>query len=77
MHMCFIECLNPCRALHELGKVWDVGCMETAESYIDEVEQRSIDPGYEVSQVAAGTIKPKTSESGKDMCVGSGGRRVA
>jgi hypothetical protein len=64
--MCFIECLKPCRAPHELGELWNVEYELMEEGYPDGVKQRGIDPGHEVLQVFADPLELKTSESGED-----------
>ena len=64
--MCFIECLKPCRAPHELGELWNVEYELMEEGYPDGVEQRGIDPGHDVVQVFADPLELKTSESGED-----------
>jgi hypothetical protein len=47
VHTCFIECLKPCRAPRELGKLWTVEYVLMGEGYPDGVKQRGIDKGHE------------------------------
>lgn len=64
--MCFVECLKLCRALHELGHLWNAEREFTSEGYPDIVKQRGINMGHEVLYVLDGAFISKTRESGED-----------
>jgi hypothetical protein len=64
--MCFVEWLEPCRAPHELGQVWNVEYEFMNKGYPYAAKQRGINPGHEVLQVFADSNEHKTSESGED-----------
>jgi hypothetical protein len=66
LHMYFIDFLNPCRAHHELGELWNVKYDVIEKGYLDGVKQRGIDPDHELLQVFADPFKLKTSESRED-----------